>query len=400
MKYTKVYITVLLLASVLVVNAQKKKTEAKTEEFFIDMTEEIFLDLSEAEVDLKWEFPATDGESVQNKEQSILVGIKSDAEIKDVKLYLNGVEVVSRGFTVRGRPTRNYSKVYEHDIQLSEGGNVLKLTVTNTKGQQKTVERTVILEAEVVANRLDRKDYAVLFATDEYQDWGDLTNPINDAETIAEELEQMYGFDVELVKNPTQSEVILKLREYAKKSYMEHDQLMIFFAGHGQFDELMGQGYIVTTESQKNDPAKTTYLSHAVLRNVIDNIPSEHTLLVMDVCFGGTFDPAIARADSRGEDNMYSEVSSIDYIKRKLRFKTRKYITSGGKQYVPDGRPGFHSPFASKFIEALRSYGGRDEIITLSELFGWLERINPEPKAGGFGVDAPGSDFVFVAQQN
>ena len=95
---------------------------------------------------------------------------------------------------------------------------------------------------------------------------------------------------------------------------------------------------------------------------------------------------------------MYAEISQTDYIKRKLRFKTRKYITSGGKQYVPDGRPGFHSPFASKFIEALRSYGGRDEIITLPELYGWLERINPEPKGGSFGTDEPGSDFVFVAQ--
>ncbi len=65
---------------------------------------------------------------------------------------------------------------------------------------------------------------------------------------------------------------------------------------------------------------------------------------------------------------------------------------------MPDGRPGMHSPFARKFLEALRDYGGRDKVLTLTELFGWLERINPEPKAGGFGTDEPGSDFVFVVQ--
>jgi hypothetical protein len=27
-----------------------------------------------------------------------------------------------------------------------------------------------------------------------------------------------------------------------------------------------------------------------------------------------------------------------------------------------------------------------------------MERINPEPRVGGFGTDEPGSDFVFVSQ--
>ena len=63
---------------------------------------------------------------------------------------------------------------------------------------------------------------------------------------------------------------------------MEYDQLFIFFAGHGQYDELLGQGYIVSSDSKLHDEAKSSYLSHAVLRGAIDNIPSRHTLLVMD----------------------------------------------------------------------------------------------------------------------
>ena len=397
MKKLKILFALALLILASKTNAQVKKSEAKTEEFFIDFTEDLFLDLSAADMDLIWKYPG-EGQNITEKKISIIVGIKSDAEIQDIKLTLNGVEVKSRGFRLSRSSNKRYSKTYEQEVQLSEGGNILKLVVTNVNGQQAITEKTVIFTSETVANRLERTDYVILFATDEYKEWGNLTNPINDAETIAKELEEMYGFQVEMIKNPTQSDILLTLRKYAQKSYLEHDQLMIFFAGHGQFDELMGQGYIVTTESKKNDLARTTYLSHAVLRNVIDNIPSRHTLLVMDVCFGGTFDPIIARAGTRGEDAMYAEISQTDYIKRKLRFKTRKYITSGGKQYVPDGRPGFHSPFASKFIEALRSYGGRDEIITLPELYGWLERINPEPKGGSFGTDEPGSDFVFVAQ--
>jgi hypothetical protein len=65
---------------------------------------------------------------------------------------------------------------------------------------------------------------------------------------------------------------------------------------------------------------------------------------------------------------------------------------------VPDGNPGSHSPFVRKFLEALRSYGGEDNILTLGEVKSHLERINPEPRYGEFGSNDPGSDFLFVVQ--
>ena len=43
---------------------------------------------------------------------------------------------------------------------------------------------------------------------------------------------------------------------------------------------------------------KKTYISHERLRRIIDSIPCRHIFLVMDVCFGGTFDPFIADAPS------------------------------------------------------------------------------------------------------
>ena len=81
-----------------------------------------------------------------------------------------------------------------------------------------------------------------------------------------------------------------------------------------------------------------------------------------------------------------------------MKFKTRRYLTSGGKEYVPDGTPGHHSPFARKFLEALRSYGGQDHIITLAEMVLFFERLAPEPRYGEFGSNEPGSDFLFIAR--
>ena len=86
----------------------------------------------------------------------------------------------------------------------------------------------------------------------------------------------------------------------------------------------------------------------------------------------------------------------MQIVKRKLNYLTRLYVTSGGKEYVPDGRAGHHSPFARKFLESLRTYGGSDEILTTKDIFSNLELLTPEPRFGDFGDNEPGSDFIFI----
>ncbi len=237
-----------------------------------------------------------------------------------------------------------------------------------------------------------------MIGSDDYDEWPQLSNPVFDAKTIEQELRTNYGFKTELLLNPTKVQLLSKIREYAKKSYMPDDQLFIFIAGHGQFDDVFQEGYIVCKDSKKNDETHETYIPHSSLRTYVNNIPCNHIFLAMDVCYGGTFDQAIARSGSRGGDDIYSDITPAQFIKRKLQFKTRRYLTSGGKQYVPDGRPGAHSPFARKLLEAFRNYGGSDHILTLGEIITYVETINPEPKYGEFGDNEPGSDFIFVAR--
>jgi hypothetical protein len=259
---------------------------------------------------------------------------------------------------------------------------------------QRTV--TVGTTAMADASKLDRTDYAILFTTNDYDNWPDLVNPVNDGRMIADELKKIYGYKVEVVEGGSQSDILKKLREYAEKKYKPLDQLFIFFAGHGQFDQTFGEGFVVTKESQLHDEAKTTYLSHNRLRSIINNVPCEHILLAMDVCFGGTFDQAIAH---RGlDDEVYKEATQAEMVTRKLSYKTRRYITSGGKEYVPDGRAGMNSPFARKILEALRSRGGKDMILSLGEINTYVEALKPQPRAGEFGDNAPGSDFIFVVK--
>ena len=118
-------------------------------------------------------------------------------------------------------------------------------------------------------------------------------------------------------------------------------------------------------------------------------------MVVLDVCFGGTFDGGGSRNE---EDALYEDQDRNEFIADKLQYKSRLYLTSGGKEYVPDGRPGFHSPFAYRFIETLRTKGGKDKIITWSELTAGVEKAKPGPKFGNFGDNQPGGNFLFIAK--
>jgi len=355
-----------------------------------------------------WLTPTQAFSTTSSSKIEIKAGVNSTSAISSSKVFVNDVPVdqTNRGFSVQKSENiiAGYDEVVQKDIELKQGDNIVKLIVESQNGSVTTEVRTITFnsafatggEKEKVVE--GRKDYAVLFVTNEYDNWGDLVNPVNDGRTIAKELKETYGFDVEIVENPTASQVLITLKKYSQKSYLDKDQLFIFIAGHGTFDETFGEGYVVTKNSLLNDEAKQSYISHSVLRTVINNIPCEHILVVMDVCFGGTFDQLTARAGSRGGNEPYKELSNTEFIQRKLQYKTRKYLTSGGKEYVPDGRPGQHSPFARKLLEAFRSYGGSDNILTFGEVITYMERVVPQPRTSEFGDNEPGSEFLFIAR--
>lgn len=240
--------------------------------------------------------------------------------------------------------------------------------------------------------------HALLFATNVYDSFSELVNPVLDANTIAAELSENYNVQTEIVNNATLTQTVEKIREYASKSYAENENLMIFFAGHGIYDEIFKEGYVISSDSRADDISKTSYLSHSNLRTMINNIGCKQIFLVMDVCFGGTFDPHLATASHRGAMEMYADIPREQFIERKIKYKTRLYLTSGGKEYVPDGRSGFHSPFARRFIEALRKYGGEDGILTTNEILQYVEKVNPQPRFGEFGDNEPGSDFILISK--
>jgi hypothetical protein len=249
---------------------------------------------------------------------------------------------------------------------------------------------------------LPGKNYALLFATDDYDYWPHLNNPLQDAHTIADELRNNYSFadpEPRVVTNPRTKEIIDILHEYAERSYGPNDQLFIFFAGHGFFDEREQEGFLIARESrsQKDDSEHSSYLNFSRLSRIVDSIPVAHIFVVIDACYGGAFDTKVTKwAGQRGVADEYADVAPDKFIRRKLAVKGRLYLTSGQITTVPDGKPGQHSPFARRFIEVLRGYGGHKQLVTATFIAVSVAKLEPEPRFGDFGDSAPGADFLFI----
>jgi tetratricopeptide (TPR) repeat protein/TolB-like protein len=239
-----------------------------------------------------------------------------------------------------------------------------------------------------------RHDYAILFATNEYESWPALVNPVPDAETLRDVLEKDYNFEVRVVRNPTREQILSELRSAHQRAFDPADQLMIFFAGHGTYDRELADGYVVAKDSQSGDRNHTSQISYSDLRKNIDSIPAHHILVAMDVCQGGMMLASGARAADE-----YGRLTLAELLARKINLTTRKLLAAGLDDYVSDGVPGHHSPFVSGLLEKLRSYGGTDGYITSAALYGSLEKVKPGPVMGDWGNNEPGSDFFFIPRE-
>lgn len=400
MKTTNNILVTMLLLLLITSAAMSQTVTTRSSEFEVDFSDPKKLVTTTVPV-INWTLPIPETSYVQEPKFAIKVDIESAKDLKSITINIKQtIETASRGsLNIQPKEAEKLHTMVEKNITLMDGDNVIEVVAENIDGVKTSSWRKVVVGATSLADasKLERTDYALIFATDNYENWSDLVNPVFDSRSIAEELKKVYKFNVEIVENATQSEVLKKLREYAEKQYKPLDQLLVFFAGHGTYDQTFGEGFVVTVESMLNDEAKTTYLSHNRLRSIINNIPCEHIFLTMDVCFGGTFDAALA--SSRGQDDeVYREQSSAEFMTRKLTYKTRKYLTSGGKTYVSDGIAGKHSPFAKAFLDALGSQGGKDGILTIQEIFSYVEKLKNPPRLGEFGDNAPGSDFLFLVK--
>lgn len=295
---------------------------------------------------------------------------------------------------------RDFLKEY-NDISGDEGNATRGIT---PKAQKKN-------EAAGLIGR----HVALVIGTDHYasKDWPKLSNPIFDAEAISAELTNSYGFDVTLLKDPPMDSIYAAIGRYFR-TLQSNDQLLIYFAGHGDFDEdMLDDGFIVCSNSKsvEDDPMRNTYIQYSRLKRMINKIPAKQILILSDVCHGGVFDDRILGTAKR--DGVYKSINNknvLNFLNEKAPYKVRRLLSSVGKESAFDGRAGKHSPFANLLMQVLRAKGeGKNGIVTLSDIYAVLqtssmnedENLKIAPHIANFQDDDPLGEFILIpVEQN
>ncbi|MEO1053599.1 MAG: caspase family protein [Bacteroidota bacterium] len=179
---------------------------------------------------------------------------------------------------------------------------------------------------ELVKALKNRKYYALVIGVEDYQDGNiaDLDHPIADAKGLIDVITSHYTFntaDITFLKNPSRTDIIQAFDRYANV-VKPTDNLLIFYAGHGIWDEQLEQGFWLPKDASTK--SKANWISNGTIRDYVRAIKAKHTLLIADACFsGGILKERSAFTGSRAMLEMY-------------KLPSRKAITSGTLKTVPD----------------------------------------------------------------
>jgi hypothetical protein len=333
---------------------------------------------------------------------------KEDNEVKDdffyTKLNENGewttphqiseLDIEGDILNMSLTPDKNYFTytIAEDNAYIIEVPQFLKdeIAKSRSSAKPKTENPTTIVSTTPPKTNIIKPTgnyYALLIGNSDYDlDELDLNKPAQDVDELANILKNQYQFDADKVikllnsdRNST-FQALYNLRQ----TLTHEDNLLIFYAGHGYWDNQIGQGYWWPTDATKNSPSN--WLSNSDLREQIRGIKTAHTLLISDACFsGGIF-------KTRGAGDIRKADRDIQLL---YRMPSRRAITSGTLSTVPDN---------SVFFKYLVKYLSENEkkFVSSSELFSAIRTsvLNNSLTVPQDGVilntGDEGGDFIFI----
>lgn len=312
------------------------------------------------------------------KEILDLIGeVKDESELKMVSLNSALVQVNEYG-------------LFTSQLMLEPGENQVRFVAMDEKDNVNEYILTVEYVPPVVTleDKIRRYSnyYGLLIGIDRYKDENipDLDNPVRDARAFGKVLTENYNFKKEnlvVLTNTTRSEIIQELDKLREK-VTSNDNLLIFYAGHGFWDEEGRIGYWLPSDATRG--STVDWFRNSTLVDYLQVIHSKHTLLITDACFAGSIFKA--RSVQMQMDLAYDKIYELP---------SRKAMTSGTLTEVPD-----ESAFIKYLIQRLEE--NKETYLSSEELFSRIKlavisNSNVLPRYGEIqNVGNEGGDFIFL----
>jgi len=328
--------------------------------------------------EIAWHSPSFNTVNTSRSPYNIKATITAPERLRVANVFLNN----SFYKNVIVDPSSSGQLLIDEEIELSLGNNVVKLEGVTVSG--KKIEDKVYVNYDLKNARY----YALIIAVEDYNDPSitDLDQPISDADKLYRIISSRYTFnqeDITYLKNPTKADIIGTLHKMRGK-IKEDDNLLIYYAGHGYWDEEMSTGYWLPSDAESDNPVN--WLPNTDLTNYISVLKTKHTLLIADACFSG------------GIFKTRKAFNTTGTIEKLYKLPSRKAITSGTLKEVPD-----QSVFVEFLLKRLNENG--EYYLSSEQLFSSMRVavMNNSPNVPQYGtiqnVGDEGGDFVFIRRK-
>ncbi|HUI44290.1 MAG TPA: caspase family protein [Terriglobia bacterium] len=233
--------------------------------------------------------------------------------------------------------------------------------------------------------------YALVIGNDSYRYLPQLKTAVNDADAVAALLHRRYGFEIQVLKNATREQILGALNEY-RRTLPDQANLLIYYAGHGNYDKETDKAYWLPVEAKADN--NTDWIIADDITSDARAIPARHVLVISDSCYSGGL--------NRDVNTDITPRERGRYLQRMLQARSRNLMSSGGNEPVADGGAPGHSVFASALLLGLAQMD--EDAFTATDLFNRFV----QPRVAGRSEQVPqysmirnsgheDGDFVFSA---
>jgi uncharacterized caspase-like protein len=294
-------------------------------------------------------------------------------------------------------------------IDLTSGKTRVTLLAIDRQGKRGLAE--FLLEQEGAEGAVQPKKplpniafgnyHALIIGNQRYQKLPSLDTPENDAKALGELLKGKYGFSVTTILNATRYEILSELNQLRAK-LTDKDNLLVYYAGHGQLDRANMRGHWLPVDAEEDSDAN--WISSVSVTDILNAMTVRHALVIADSCYSG----AMTRGAIGQLEAGMSEEARLNWLKAIAKARSRTALTSGGLRPVLDGGGGAHSVFAQNLIDVLSE---NDDILETQRLYRELsarvlnvalkQRFEQRPEYAPMRFAGHESgDFLFIPRQS
>ena len=205
--------------------------------------------------------------------------------------------------------------------------------------------------------------HAIVIGINNYKKLPALKTPVSDATEVARVLKDEYGFDVVTLLDADRYSILSALNQF-RQSLTDKDNLLIYYAGHGELDRVNQRGNWLPVDAELDSTAN--WISNVQITDILNAMAARQILIVADSCYSGTLTRSVTTAITSTQAN----TERVKWYKVMMSKPSRVALTSGGLEPVADSGAGTHSMFANLFLQALH---GNANVLAAQEVYSKIQ---------------------------